>query len=378
MLEQSDWVKFGIEQEYITLFKHDSFKEWKIIGRGGFGAVYSAFSKDVEKIIALKSFYCRENDISPNGLIKEHDRNILVHNGILMITDFGLSKTLDNSTKSIHGGTCGFSDPKYLQSPYMYKRDKFSDIYSLGVLFWELSSGVPPFKDSDQYEITLNVINGKREAPINGTPVDFMTIYCDAWNGDPNLRPSITEICNLLDKLDYTRTVPVYHSKQDTNLSSENSLIINNHTENQLESLNHGIECYKLERYDESLVILNKLLKINQNNAEALKYRGATYCMMNRYEESLADLNQSLKINTNNEETLIYRGVTYSMLNKFEESLTDLNKSLEINPDNAFALVCRGETYRRMKKYKKSIADLRKLLDIVPSLLKIFKMINLN
>ncbi|CAG8834249.1 4480_t:CDS:1, partial [Cetraspora pellucida] len=87
----------------------------------------------------------------------------------------------------------------------------------LGILFWELSSGIPPFKNiSEPREIALQVIKGKRETPINGTPVDFMNIYCDAWNGDPNLRPSIDEI---RDKLNYIRMVPVYHSKKDINIS---------------------------------------------------------------------------------------------------------------------------------------------------------------
>ncbi|CAG8763085.1 6854_t:CDS:2, partial [Cetraspora pellucida] len=69
-----------------------------------------------------------------------------------------------------------------------------------------LSSGLPPFKNvSDQTEIALHVINGKRETPIDGTPVDFMKIYCDAWNGNPNLRPSIAEIYERLKNI---RIVP--------------------------------------------------------------------------------------------------------------------------------------------------------------------------
>ncbi|CAG8845522.1 8315_t:CDS:1, partial [Racocetra persica] len=30
-----------------------------------------------------------------------HEKNILVHDGKLMITDFGISKSLENNTKSI-------------------------------------------------------------------------------------------------------------------------------------------------------------------------------------------------------------------------------------------------------------------------------------
>ncbi|CAG8669245.1 11946_t:CDS:2, partial [Ambispora leptoticha] len=146
-----------------------------------------------------------------------HDKNILVNDGRMIITDFGLSKLLDNSTKSITGGTCAYSDPQYLQSPFMYRRNKPSDIYSLGVLFWELSSGIPPFKAlKDLMEVTLHVIKGNRETPTEGTPIDFKNLYCAAWSVEPDSRPDIKEICN---KLDHMRLEPVY---QNINMNTLN------------------------------------------------------------------------------------------------------------------------------------------------------------
>lgn len=147
-----------------------------------------------------------------------HDKNILVHDGRLMITDFGISKSLENITESINGGTPAFSEPQYLSNPYLYKRDKSSDIYSLGVLFWELSSGIPPFKNTDPTVIAFSVIHGKRESPINGTPVDFVNIFCNAWNSNPELRPTIAEICH---KLNCIQMEPVYCSEQDINTEVE-------------------------------------------------------------------------------------------------------------------------------------------------------------
>ncbi|CAG8710230.1 1121_t:CDS:2, partial [Ambispora leptoticha] len=276
-----------------------------------------------------------------------HDKNILVHDGRLMITDFGLSKSLDNSTKSIDGGTCAFSDPQYLQSPFVYKRDKASDIYSLGVLFWELSSGVPPFKNiPDQREIALLVISGKRETPISGTPVDFINIYCDSWNDDPNLRPNIVEI---REKLNYMRMIPVYNSKQDDNdhsdfVSSDLSNADNN--DNYIQDMNSTV-------FSQGY---SKLLEIKPNNASALLGRGTTYHMMNRYEKSQADLNKSLEINPNNVFTLANHGKAYFMVSRY----ADLNKSLEINSNNASALAFRGVSYRMINRY----ADLNKSLEI--------------
>ncbi|KAF0508853.1 kinase-like protein [Gigaspora margarita] len=67
----------------------------------------------------------------------------------------------------------------------------------LGVLFWELSSGLPPFRTLKEH----HVINGNREIPIEGAPADFKNLYCAAWNGRPDSRPDIEEICKKLKNM---------------------------------------------------------------------------------------------------------------------------------------------------------------------------------
>ncbi|KAF0528702.1 kinase-like protein [Gigaspora margarita] len=135
-----------------------------------------------------------------------HDKNILVHEGRMIITDFGLSKLLDDGTESISGepyGRCEYCDPSYLPDPLKYKWNKRSDIFSIGVLFWELSSGVPPFINfkKSPTKISWHYLKGERETPIKGTPFGFQKLYDAAWNGDPDCRPNIKEICNKLDQI---------------------------------------------------------------------------------------------------------------------------------------------------------------------------------
>ena len=71
-------------------------------------------------------------------------------------------------------------DSKRLENHKDYKLDKKSDIYSIGVLIWQISSGNQPFyAEGTDYDVklTLDLINGIREKPINGTPFEYRILY---------------------------------------------------------------------------------------------------------------------------------------------------------------------------------------------------------
>ncbi|RHZ46771.1 hypothetical protein Glove_606g80 [Diversispora epigaea] len=143
-----------------------------------------------------------------------HSKNILVHEGRLLITDLDLSQPLDTNSNSLAGGTFAYSDPGYLRNHIMYKRSKASDIYSLGVLFWELSSGRPPFNNKQSLEILEMAKSGLREAPINGTSTDYINIYSEAWKDDPKQRPTIENICDSLENIQFEN---IYYNSNENN-----------------------------------------------------------------------------------------------------------------------------------------------------------------
>ncbi|RHZ46442.1 hypothetical protein Glove_621g48 [Diversispora epigaea] len=143
-----------------------------------------------------------------------HSKNILVHEGRLLITDLGLSQSVNTNSNSITGGMgmIAYTDPEYLRNPMEYKRNKASDIYSLGVLFWELSSGRPPFNNIPNLEIYKLVTSGEREKYINETPKDYINVYSKAWKNDPNQRPTIK---NIFDSLENINLVNIYNDSDD-------------------------------------------------------------------------------------------------------------------------------------------------------------------
>src|SRR5256885_12298223 len=110
-----------------------------------------------------------------------------------MIADFGLSKHLaDIKSNSAVLGMPAYIDPQcYIN--HKYKRNEKLDIYSLGVLLWEISSGVPPFSEIPLYNINLEIVKGIRESPVSNTPVQYHQLYENCWKEEPNQRPDIDE-----------------------------------------------------------------------------------------------------------------------------------------------------------------------------------------
>ena len=118
-----------------------------------------------------------------------------------MLADFGLSKYLaEIKSNSIILGMPAYIEPQCFINNN-YKRNKKSDIYSLGVLFWEISSGKPPFHGITEYKIVVDIVKGIRETPVNNTPFKYQQLYEKCWKEEPNQRPDIDEIHRILIQL---------------------------------------------------------------------------------------------------------------------------------------------------------------------------------
>jgi serine/threonine protein kinase len=107
----------------------------------------------------------------------------LVHQNSIKLADFGLSKRIEESSnfRSKLFGIVPYVDPKsFSKHNQKYSFNEKSDIYSVGVLLWEISSGKPPFyKEGEPYDVSLalKILQGLREEPIPDTPEDYIRLY---------------------------------------------------------------------------------------------------------------------------------------------------------------------------------------------------------
>ncbi|MCD6287561.1 MAG: serine/threonine protein kinase [Candidatus Hydrogenedentes bacterium] len=100
---------------------------------------------DNERLRIMKFIACGMTYIAEQGLIHGDIKpaNVLLFkNGQVKLTDFGLSRRRGWSTESVAKGT-----PHYMAPEQILKRSigEYSDIYSLGVMMYEMFTGIRPF-----------------------------------------------------------------------------------------------------------------------------------------------------------------------------------------------------------------------------------------
>ncbi|GBC06598.1 hypothetical protein RclHR1_06950004 [Rhizophagus clarus] len=143
--------------------------------------------------------FLHDEDIIHSDL---HASNILVHQDSIKLADFGLSKKIAEASSDASKilGIIPYVDPKKINNQN-YKLNKKSDVYSIGVLMWQISSGYEPFKNkSFDHDACLifYILNGNREEIIDGTPIDYNKLYTECWKSEPNDRPNMQEVVSSL------------------------------------------------------------------------------------------------------------------------------------------------------------------------------------
>ncbi|KAF0556958.1 serine/threonine protein kinase [Gigaspora margarita] len=223
----------------VDLIDIDQFTNRQYIGEGGFGSIEKALWRRTNKHVILKRIknITAINHKEHKAFIHElkmhnqldridriHAGNILIHEGHAKITDFGISRQINTDTTIHHGifGRIPYMEPRLLRQ-LDYPHDKRSDIYSFGVLMWEISSGQCPFNGLDEQTTRLNIIDGNRETPVPGTPDIYRELYVECWDDDPQKRPAIDIVLERL--ISMNSQYLVYENIISSSVSDEPSQI---------------------------------------------------------------------------------------------------------------------------------------------------------
>ncbi len=123
-------------------------------------------------------------DIKPQNII-------LTNDGILKVTDFGIARASSNETLNMGESTMGsvhYFSPEQARGGYT---DEKSDIYSLGVVMYELITGTLPFNGESPIAIAIKHMQQKPVSPKEynvSIPLAVESIILKAMSKEQNLR----------------------------------------------------------------------------------------------------------------------------------------------------------------------------------------------
>ncbi|GET50419.1 kinase-like domain-containing protein [Rhizophagus irregularis DAOM 181602=DAOM 197198] len=78
-----------------------------------------------------------------------------------------------------------------------------SDIYSVAILMWEISTGYSPFIDYEHndYELAMNIIDGMRPEIASDTPLEYKSLMKQCWDDNPSNRLDIQSLREKMNEI---------------------------------------------------------------------------------------------------------------------------------------------------------------------------------
>ncbi|KAL6431372.1 hypothetical protein ACFW04_007183 [Cataglyphis niger] len=136
---------------------------------------------------------------SSNVLLSEPIENDDFQHKTLKITDFGLAREVYKTTRMSAAGTYAWMAPEVIKKSIF---SKASDVWSYGVLLWELLTGETPYKGIDALAVAYGVAVNKLTLPIPSTcPQPWRVLMEACWASDSHARPGFTDILIALDEV---------------------------------------------------------------------------------------------------------------------------------------------------------------------------------
>ncbi len=171
-----------------------------IIREGGIDIVRSIdyFTRIVDALAYAHGCKVLHRDLKPENILIAGENGV----GPVKVTDFGLAKFIRaGSISASSAGTPIYMAPESWSGSYSDR----SDVWSLGVIMYELLTGAPPFLDDSLDGLRKKIEKASLVAPTvmrRDIPEKIESIVCAALARDPASRPETRTIMGRLKEME--------------------------------------------------------------------------------------------------------------------------------------------------------------------------------
>lgn len=124
-------------------------------------------------------------------------------NWTIKVADFGLSRVADRTRRMTLCGTAETCAPEVLSKNYTYTEK--ADVYSFGIVLWEMFSGLPLYPNLNFFELSQKVVEEDYRPDINELPDKvprrIVHLMQQCWQKEPERRPSFSDVRKELEDI---------------------------------------------------------------------------------------------------------------------------------------------------------------------------------
>lgn len=320
--------------------------------------------------------------------------NILIgHHGRALLADFGIARAPEDGSESgaIAFGTLAYMSPEQVQCQPL---DCRTDIYSLGVVLYELLARRLPYRGPDSVAVRHSIVSGLAP-PLAGVSKELVNIcrkclqrnptdrYQDAATlatdlkrlvrSTPSSRRRLVALASgLLLVLLLAAVLPL--RQQRRMIERPDSPTIADREEKERQTNPAALEAvlalgklyFNKKEWDRAETAFSEAIRLDPECAEAFHRRAGSVFNAGRAKASLTDFDSAARLDAKNPEIYKNRGIAYLNLARFEEALADMRQARELDPDHSerydksLALIYaqRGVANVQAQKWAEALADL--------------------
>ncbi|MCP4745665.1 MAG: tetratricopeptide repeat protein, partial [Desulfobacteraceae bacterium] len=123
---------------------------------------------------------------------------------------------------------------------------------------------------------------------------------------------------------------------------------------------------YYLGAFDDALKILNSVLILSPDHADAWNNKGVSLGKLGRDQEALKAYDKAIELNPDYANAWYGKGVTLDKLGRDQEALKAFDKAIELNPDDTNAWYGKGLSLGKLGRYQEALKAFDKAIELSP------------